>query len=90
MATTMDEFRLLLDRSRNGQSLGRGWGIYNPVCPSCFHTWEAYKIIGSKGLRCPKCRFTQREFIWYGALEEPCDGGWLDPIGWQTVKINHN
>lgn len=89
------DFCVLVDRTRNGTPLGRGWGRYNVSCPKCGRASTEVKIIGSKGYLCPDCG-CKRRCTWPDMLSgKTCDGGWLDPVwisahGWEKASVITN
>lgn len=85
--TSFEDFKLLIDRRKNGTPLGRAWGIYPDLeCAACNGHWDAIHIIGTKGKKCPYCGFYFPNFRF--AADDPCDGGWLSPVGETFAKIN--
>lgn len=91
MAITMADFSKMIDRGRSGTPCGHGWGRYNVTCPRCRKKYEVIHIVMSRArARCPRCRLEKR-YTWpivsNAPLPAPCDGVWLEPVGWEQGTI---
>ena len=83
MGTNTSDFLVLLMKSDGAVSWGRGWGVYNEVCPLCGHFYTMVAPIGAIGFEC-QCGYTEN-IHWCG--NEPCDGIWLDPVAIPNESI---
>ena len=92
MDISIHEFFTLIERRVEGTPLGRGWGLYmDQNCEECGFTWDHHAIVGSKGRICPRCGAIEPDWLWQGMDNQmPCDGAWLDPVGWQKARIIQN
>jgi len=84
------QFFVLVDRFTNGTPLGRGWGRYKVSCPYCRAKLTIVRIIGTVGFVCPECQ-GKTDDIWTDMIsQQPCDGGWLEPVGWERGELITN
>ncbi len=82
-----DDFEVLMDRKLHGTPVGRGWSAYRgQVCERCGCDWEQVARPGTQGWLCPKCGHYMPQYKWLGRKSEPpCDGCWVDPVGWEPA-----
>ena len=86
------KFELLVDRRRGGTPLNFGWGTFPTVCSLCGEEYIVVEIVGaSSDFICPTCNHVEKEHWIPGEQEMGHDGGWLEPVGWETaVPIGRN
>ena len=86
--TNWNQFKILLDRSQKGTPPGEGWGVFEDVeCHACGAMFVAVAMIGSKGISCPRCGFTDDSFIFRTQNECNGDGSCLCPVGFEHSEL---
>jgi hypothetical protein len=87
-----DDFEVIFDRKLHGSPVGRGWSAYRgQTCEQCGCDWEHVARPGTKGWICPRCGHYMGQYKWLGQKNEPpCDGCWVDPVGWEPLDCSLN
>jgi hypothetical protein len=91
-AINTHEFEILVDRRSNGTPAGWGWGTYEDVeCPCCGKMYIHVAKAGTKGFKCPDCKYFDPDFMWLDWSDVIAgDGSHLVPVGWQIAKFCPN
>ena len=83
-------FEKIVDRTKNGTPPGHGWQSYTITC-ECGEVYLPTKKPYTFSVDvCPTCG-RKTEMVWLPRDgHTPCDGPWLEPVGWKTATIFAN
>lgn len=88
LATSTQEFLTLIDRYKNGNPPGPGWGVYEDfVCPECGVEQVVVAMVNTIGFHCNYCG-VNLDVQWNS--DGSTDGVYLNPVGYMHARVNHN